>query len=358
MKGKKKLLVFASTFPRWKNDTNPPFVYELSRRLTKDFDVSVLTPNYPRAKTDEIMEEMKIHRFNYFIKKYQKLAGSGGILPTLKKNKWFYFQVPFFMIGEFLALRKQIKKNKPDVIHSHWIIPQGFIAYLNYKISGTPYVVTSHGSDILGLKGFKSLKKRILKNADKITVVSNTIKQEILTNIDYSLKNKIKVIPMGVDTKLFNLNKKDLSIKKKYEINGQFLLFVGRLAPEKGIDLLIEAMPHIIESKPKTKLMIIGGGTLKEELKKRVKELKIENNIIFVGGVDNKKLPRYYATADIFVCPSLREGYGLTYVEASACGCKVSKFLPDKKGNFKIEKLTKNYLDWKTSTNKYAEILR
>ncbi len=111
-KKKKKLLVVSSTFPRcqesmilehdqeqqfltWRNDTIPPFVYELSKRLTDDFDVYVLAPHYPGAKTFEIMDNMKVYRFRYFLEKYQKLAGNTAILPTLKKNKLFYFQVPF-----------------------------------------------------------------------------------------------------------------------------------------------------------------------------------------------------------------------------------------------------------------------
>jgi len=320
---KKKLLVFASTFPRWKNDTLPPFVYELSKRLTDEFDVSVLAPSYPKAKDFEIMDKMKVYRFHYFFKRYEKLAGSGGILPTLKKNPLFFFQVPFFMLGEYSALKKAVKEIKPDIIHAHWIIPQGWVASKIKKKFDVPYVVTSHGSDILGLKGFIGIKKSTLENAKKITVVSNYLKEEIVKTINSSLKNKIEVIPMGIDTELFNLNKKELSIKKKYKINGPFLLFVGRLAPEKGIDLLIEAMPKVVENDPKTKLLVIGDGTMKEQLVSRVKELRIEKNIIFMGWRDNKKLPKYYATADIFVCPSRREGLGLTFVEAGLCGCNL-----------------------------------
>jgi len=151
---KRKVLVMASTFPRWKDDTIPPFVYELSKRLTDEFDISVLTPAYPNATDFEVMENMKVHRFHYFFKKYEKLAGSGGILPTIKKNKWFYFQVPFFLLGEFIALRKLIKETNPDIIHAHWILPQGMIAYLNYKISRkkTEYVVTTWGADMFVFK--------------------------------------------------------------------------------------------------------------------------------------------------------------------------------------------------------------
>jgi glycosyltransferase involved in cell wall biosynthesis len=316
---KKKLLVMASTFPRWKNDTNPPFVYELSKRLTNDFDITILAPNYPDSKLYEEMDNMKVHRFRYFFKRYERLAGSGGILPTLKKNKLYYFTVPFFLLGEYLKAKKLIKKEKFDIVHAHWIIPQGIVAYWLKKKFDMDYVVTSHGSDIMALKKLNFIKKPILENSKKITVVSNAIKKEVLENIDKNLD--IEVIPMGVDTDLFNPKKKDLDLKKELGIKGPFLLFVGRLAPEKGVDLLIESMPRVIKEYPNIKLIIIGEGTLEKELKKRVKDLKIKNNILFLGKKMNKELPKYYATADLFVSPSRREGLGLTFVEAGLCGC-------------------------------------
>ncbi len=391
MKDKKRLLVFASTFPRWKNDTLPPFVYELSKRLTDTFDVSVLVPSYPGAKDFEVMDKMKVYRFHYFFKRYEKLAGSGGILPTLKKNPLFFFQVPFFLSGEYFALKKAIQEIKPDVIHAHWIIPQGWIASKIKKKFDVPYVVTSHGSDILGLKGFMSIKKTTLEDAKKITVVSNYLKKKIIGTIDSSLKNKIEIIPMGIDTKLFNPNKRDLSIKERYKIDGPFLLFVGRLSPEKGIKYLIEAMPEVIKEFPTTKLLIIGTGTLEKELKEQVKNLKLDKNIIFIGVIQNQKLPKYYATADLFVCPSLREGLGLTFAEAGLCGCNligsnvggISEIINKNNGlltkekdsediSEKIIKLIKNPIrnkiriqkelidkfDWNIISKKYKEILR
>jgi glycosyltransferase involved in cell wall biosynthesis len=322
MIAKKKLLVFASTFPRWKNDTLPPFVYELSKRLTDEFDVSVLAPSYPGSKDFEIMDKMKVHRFHYFIKKYEKLAGYGGILPTLKKNPLFHFQVPFFLLGEYLALKKAVREIKPDIVHAHWIIPQGWIASLIKKKFGVPYVVTIHGSDILGLGGFLKIKNQTFEGARSITVVSKHLMNEVI-KINSQLKNKVKVIPMGVDSDLFNINRNDQSIRKKYKIEGPFLLFVGRLAHEKGIDILIESMPEVIKNNSKTKLLIIGDGTMNEQLNKRVKELNLEKNIIFISWINNKYLPKYYATADLFVCPSRREGLGLTFVEAGLCGCNL-----------------------------------
>ncbi|MCD4759913.1 glycosyltransferase [archaeon] len=326
---KKKLLVMASTFPRWKNDTNPPFVYELSRRLVKDFDVTVLAPSFPSSKKFEVMNEMKVYRFRYFISKFEKLAGSGGILPTLKKNKLYYFTVPFFFLGEYLAARKLVKEKKFDVIHAHWIIPQGVVAYWLNKKFKIPYVVTTHGGDIFGLQGkiLTKIKKKVLKNAKKITVVSSAIKKEI--NEKISKRLYVEIIPMGVDSKLFNPDKYDESLKEKYRINGPFLLFVGRLAEKKGVKYLIEAMPEIIKNNTKTKLMIIGSGPLEKELKELSKKLKVDKNIIFMGAIQNNELPKYYATADIFIGPSIeamggdKEGFGLTFVEAGMSGCQI-----------------------------------
>lgn len=315
---KDKILVLTSTFPRWKNDTNPPFVFELSKRLNKKFEIIVSTPHFPKSKTFEKIDGLKIFRYRYFLSVFEKLAGNGGILPTLKKNKFYYLVVPFFLIGQLFSTIKLVYKTKPKIIHAHWIVPQGIIAFLVFKMFKIPYIITSHGSDLHSL-GMIRLKKIILENAKKITVVSSFLAEEI-KKIDRSLIEKTEIIPMGVDTKIFNPKKYDLSIKTKYEIDGKFLLFVGRLAPEKGIDYLIEAMPKVIEKYKNIKLLIIGNGVLEKELKEKVEILKIEKNIEFLGAIKHDDLPPYFATADIFVSPSLKEGTPTTYLEALASG--------------------------------------
>ena len=67
-----KVLVLTSTFPRWKNDTTPPFVFELEKRLSKDFEIHILAPHHKGAKKEEIMEGLHVHRFQYFWMFYLK----------------------------------------------------------------------------------------------------------------------------------------------------------------------------------------------------------------------------------------------------------------------------------------------
>jgi len=326
---KKKLLVTTSTFPRWENDTDPPFVYELSRRLANSFDITVLAPNYPGALTREEMSGIQVHRFRYFLKKLEILAGSEGILPTLKKNVLFNFLVPFFLIGEFWALVKLTKKIKPDIIHAHWILPQGFIAALAKKITGVPFVVTTHGGDIYGLQGkfATALKRYALHNAANVTIVSKDIQQTIIKKFGKNILTG--VISMGVDSQLFHPDKKDLSLREKNKISGPFLLFVGRLTEKKGVRYLIEAMVSVLKNSPETKLMLIGTGELHHEISRLVVSLGLQENVIFTGAIPNNKLPKYFATADIFIGPSIQaeggdtEGFGLTFVEAGMSGCFV-----------------------------------
>lgn len=132
-------------------------------------------------------------------------------------------------------------------------------------------------------------------------------------------KSKIRVTYAGVDDSFF------LSKNKKESKNQLSLIFVGRLnGPhgQKGVDILLKAIPLIIKEH-NIMLNIIGTGSRANEYKKLAKDLKVDNYVKFLGFVEHKKLPEYYANADLFVFPSRRESFGLVLVEAMAAGLPV-----------------------------------
>lgn len=313
---KKKLLVTASTFPRWKGDTEPRFVLDLASHMTDEFDVTVLVPASPGAKDTEIMDGVKVIRYHYFpIHKWETLCYPGAIVPRIKEKKVRILLVPFLFISLYFKLWRILPEY--DIVHAHWLIPQGIVQSFFKK----PYIVTGHGGDVTSLnKGIiKKLKVRCLKKASHVTVVSNYLKERVEELANYEIEEP-SVISMGVDTSRFG---------KQYRVENYFnqgdkkvVLFVGRLAEKKGVTYLIEAMKSV-----DAVLVIVGNGPLHDKLVEQAKELG--NKVQFWGSKTHDELKTIYASADIFVAPSItakdgdQEGLGLVMLEAMASGLAV-----------------------------------
>ncbi len=315
-----------STFPRWENDPGPAFVLELSRRLFEEFEITILTPRATGDKKEENISGLRVVRFPYFLKRWEKLAmHGGGILNQLKTNRLYYLMVPFFLLGQLTALLRLLRREHFDLIHAHWIIPQGFSAVLGLAMTGRkiPLVCTSHGGDLFALRGKISecLKKLVLRRSDAITVVSRAMENRV-AQMGVAGEN-IHVLPMGVDLK--NLFTSDPAVKRAE----QELLFVGRLVEKKGVGILLEAMPEILKKHPSVKLVIAGSGPMEEPLKQQARHLQIAGQVEFLGAVSQAELPSLYRRATLAVFPFLvaksgdQEGFGLVQVEAMGCGCPV-----------------------------------
>ena len=210
---KKGILVTASTFPRWKNDVTARFVYDLSVRLGKFYDVTVLAPHHKGALKDEKIDNILVKRFIYFFpESLQKLCYGGGIIPNMNSSFLARIQMPSLIFSEFIAAAKIIKERKIDVLHAHWMLPQGLVGVFLKKIFGIKLLVTIHGSDLFPLKNylFNKLQKYTLKNADVITVNTEATRKELESRFK-GFSSKVRIIPMGVDCDLFKKKK----VKKK-----------------------------------------------------------------------------------------------------------------------------------------------
>ena len=195
----------ASTFPRWNNDTTPAFVYYLSDILAKKYNIKILAPHYFKAKKYQKMGNLSVYRFRYFFpEKYQRLCYDGGVLPNIRRSFLARIQVPIFLLAEFFSARKLIKKEKIDLVHAHWILPQGIVWALVKKFYGTDLIITAHEGDIFPLKNkiFRIMAKFALNSCDFCTVNSNATKKAVLS-VSKDIKN-IAIVPMGVDSNLFS----------------------------------------------------------------------------------------------------------------------------------------------------------
>ena len=322
---KTTLLVLASTFPRWKNDTEPRFVYDLCLRLKNHFDIIVLAPHSKGSQIHEILDGLNVYRYRYGFECFETLAYEGGITAKLKKNKFNWLMLPFFFIGQWIAIIRLLRQYPVKVIHAHWLIPQASLALLARAfIKNKPAILcTSHGGDLYGLNDFvsKAIKRYVIKNVELLTVVSSAMQLEVKKLVpDADLPT---VAPMGTD--LINLFIPDDLLKR----NPNQLLFVGRLVEKKGLNYLLDALPEIIKKFPSTCLNIAGTGPEKLALELQIKKLSLEGHVNFLGRLSHLDLASQYRLATVAVFPFVQakdgdiEGLGLVMIEAMGCGCPV-----------------------------------
>ncbi len=312
--------MMASTFPRWKGDTDPPFIYHLSLGLVPHYEVHVLAPHHAGSAREELMDGIHVHRYRYAPSEWQMLAYDGGMLRKVKKNPFIALLLPSFLFCQWIELRSLQRQHGFSLIHAHWIIPQGLIAAL----SGGKFLLTSHGGDLYALNttALRALKRWIVRKASHMTVVSNAMVQQC-TNLGVSVQ-KIDVSSMGVNTRNCFVQLPNAGIENRTGI-----LCVGRRVEKKGISFLIEAVELLMNRGIQASLTIVGDGPERNNLEQMVVEKKLNHLVKFLGAKKNTDLPGYYQRAQIFVLPSIisrdgdQEGLGLVSIEAMACGCPV-----------------------------------
>jgi glycosyltransferase involved in cell wall biosynthesis len=272
------------------------------------------------------MDDISVIRYAYFFRRWETLAAhGGGILSRLKSNPLYYFLLPFLIFSQLVTIIRLLRRNSFDIIHAHWLIPQGLLALLACRLTGRdiPVVLTSHGGDLYALNGWflNYLKHWVMKQCRHLTVVSEAMRSSVIAMGLSPLK--VSLIPMGVD--LVGQFKPDRAIQR----NPAELLFVGRLVEKKGVLLLIEAMPLLLHSHPSLRLRIAGDGPLSNQLRQRANALEVEDHCEFLGMVYQEKIPSLLSRATIFIAPFQiakggdQEGLGLVLVEAAGCECPI-----------------------------------
>ncbi|VVB91410.1 Trehalose synthase [uncultured archaeon] len=162
--------------------------------------------------------------------------------------------------------------------------------------------------------------RNLCEKADGLIAVSTYTANCVMKKYGI-LPDKISIIPNAIDVTKFNPDIEGKEIRKKLGITSEkIILFVGRLDFQKGAGYLISAFSEVIRDFPDVKLIIVGDGPLKDHIKKIIDEHCLSKSVFLLGRATDEDLPRIYAACDLFVLPSLMEGFGIVYLEAMACG--------------------------------------
>jgi D-inositol-3-phosphate glycosyltransferase len=221
-----------------------------------------------------------------------------------------------------------------DMVHSHYWM-SGTVASRLSERWGVPHVAMFHTLGEVKNRARSSerepasridAERAIATDADRIVVASQHEKH-LLTSLYGASEERIAVVPCGVDLDLFAPMDKEFARKRLGLRDAErIILFVGRIEPLKGIDILISAAAQLHEDE--NFIVLIVGGDARAEtqielLRSQAAALGVDHHISFVGAVAHDKLPLYYNAADVCVVPSYYESFGLVAVESMACGTPV-----------------------------------
>lgn len=311
-----RILILTHTYPSKERPWITPFIASFCEALA-GADRNKVFVSMPGV---DQLEDNRIKVYPFFLADdnqipHKEIGSSHHDISIFKKAR-------YFISGTLTAL-SVARKHRPEVIHAHWCIPSGLIACIVSQFTGIPFVVTTHGRDVLNSPEFgydipssfmlRTATTLVLKRASRVLTTSPITEaavQQLVPNAHTHL------IPVGVE-----LNNFDSSTP----VPGRdSILFAGDLIPRKGPHVLLEAIAQSPLLKEQ-KVIIVGGGSEHDNLIDYARQHKLEN-VHFPGPLEPLELARHFAQARVLAFPSLIEAFGIVLLEALAAGAAIAGF--------------------------------
>ena len=289
------------------------FSQNIAERISKTDNVFVITSKVVNTPDKETKYNLRIVRTSPW--KLKNLSYS---------KAWFILgAMAWILISSIRIARKE----KVQLVHAQGFL-SGIIALLIKKITKIPYLLTIQSADFsvyhprLNINIIKiiyrNIEKAVFRNANYCHAVSNYLAGHIR---QHGIQ-KVEMIPNGVNWEKFKSDTDKLKTRKELGFDAENLIVcVSRLEHKNGTHDLIEAAKYLNDFD--FKIIICGNGSEKEKLERMIKDSNLESKVFLLGDILHSELPKYVACADIFVRPSLAEGFGIVFLEAMACNVAV-----------------------------------
>lgn len=270
------------------------------------------------------MDGVNVERFRYlWPASAETVCYGGGALINLRQNRRNWLKLPALVGAEWAAVARRLAAGRYDLLHSHWVLPQGFVGVLASAPARVPHVVTVHGGDVFGLQGrvLGTFKRFAFEHATVVTV-NSSVTEAAVKHLAPRVGRLVR-IPMGVSEPPEQLEPTPQTLRARHRRgNGPLLVFVGRLVEEKGADDMVRAVARLAPDLSDVRAVVVGEGQDRSHIEALARQLDIGDRVDFVGWVEPSQVPAYLRAADVFVGPSKQaadgwiEAQGLTFVEA------------------------------------------
>lgn len=289
----------------------------LSRELAAaGHRVSVLTQEAPGMPAYAVEDGVEVHRLSV-----------GG--PPARDFIGWVKRLNFEMVER--ALQLFARGRRFDIVHAHdWLA-----AYAGKTLKhgfGVPLVATIHATEYGRNNGLHNDLQRYISSCEwwltyeawRVICCSRFMEEEV-RRVFQTPADKIRVVPNGVDLPRLPVDTaQDAAFRERFAAPDEDLVFfLGRLVFEKGVHVLLEAVPRILQQRPRTRFVIAGEGPLRHDLEARARALGVADRVVFFGYADDAARDRFLRCAQVAVFPSLYEPFGIVALEAMAAGTPV-----------------------------------
>jgi glycosyltransferase involved in cell wall biosynthesis len=304
------LLFLTQTYPRFEGDTAGPFIRDLARGLVRGGDrVTVLTPHaegVPAAWEDGGVDVLS---FRYAPESREVLGYGRSLEADERVRGGAALAAPLYALAARRAIRRQLRRRRYDLVHAHWIVPNGVVAAAAGRKA--PLAIGLHGSDVFlaEKRGVRAFARWALSRSRLLTGCSPELVERVRA-LGFPAERS-RVIPYGVDVETFSPDLTRRSIwREKLGIPeaAPLLLGVGRMATKKGFQVLIEILPALLGEHPDLHVVLAGGGDLLDRFREAARPWP--GRVHFPGSVLRDTLPDLYRAADLFTLPAVHDAKG------------------------------------------------
>jgi glycosyltransferase involved in cell wall biosynthesis len=308
--GHLRILFLTQTFPRFAHDSSGPFIRDLARGLARAGDwVRVLVPDGPEVRSERLDDGVEVRSFRYAPRAFETVGYGRSLHADERLRSASALASPLYLLGARRALARELRSDSWDLVHAHWIVPNGLLAA---PLAGAvPLAIGLHGSDVFLAERFwvRGWARRALSRASLLTSCSPELARRIEA-IGFE-RAKTRVIPYGVDIELFRPDPARRSIWRErlgVPEAAPMALSVGRMATKKGFHVLLGELDELFRRVPDLHLVLAGGGDRLDEWRRATERWRPQ--VHFPGAVMHDSLPDLYRAADLFVLPAVHDAHG------------------------------------------------
>lgn len=310
-----RALAVTSSYPRFEGDPTAPFVEAITRGLAaRGHTTDLVVPEHADWRRPASEAGIHFHPCRYSPRRSWTPWGySESLEGGVKIRRPLYAVAPLVGLSMLRTLGRLGRRRQSDLVHAHWVIPNGPLAAWTAKRYGLPLVVSLHGSDVSVAQrsGWMGRAARwTFARAAAVTAPSEDLIERARA---LGATGHLEVIPYGGDVEGFRVEPEAAAALRErlgLQASDVVVLGIGRFVHWKGFDDLIDAVGRARAENASIRLVLVGDGDLRDDLRRRVRDTGLEDHVSFAGMATRDEVPQFLAAADLVAVPSVHyDGY-------------------------------------------------